>query len=77
MVALGNDIAGVMGNDDAFRTRVVDAAGAAGEGAWPMPLPVELRKKLDTPTADIAHKGDRDGGALRLGTVRGAGDTPS
>lgn len=67
MVALGNDIAGVMGNDDAFRSSVVAAAGTAGEGAWPMPLPVELRKKLDTPTADIAHKGDRDGGMLTAG----------
>jgi len=67
VVALGTEIAGVMGNDDAFRTRVVDAAGAAGEGAWPMPLPLELRAKLDTPTADIAHKGDRDGGMLTAG----------
>ena len=67
VVALGTDIAGVMANDDDFRTRVVDAAGAAGEGAWPMPLPVELRAKLDTPTADIAHKGDRDGGMLTAG----------
>ena len=67
VVALGTDIAGVMANDDAFRGRVVDAAGAAGEGAWPMPLPVELRAKLDTPTADIAHKGDRDGGMLTAG----------
>ena len=67
VVALGTEIAGVMGNDDAFRDRVVDAAGAAGEGAWPMPLPVELRAKLDTPTADIAHKGDRDGGMLTAG----------
>jgi leucyl aminopeptidase len=67
VVALGTEIAGVMGNDDAFRGRVVDAAGAAGEGAWPMPLPVELRAKLDTPTADIAHKGDRDGGMLTAG----------
>ena len=67
VVALGTDIAGVMANDDAFRARVVDAAGAAGEGAWPMPLPVELRAKLDTPTADIAHKGDRDGGMLTAG----------
>ncbi len=67
VVALGTDIAGVMANDDAFRGRVVDAAGAAGEGAWPMPLPVEMRSKLDTPTADIAHKGDRDGGMLTAG----------
>ncbi|PKW25630.1 leucyl aminopeptidase [Phycicoccus duodecadis] len=64
MVALGADIAGVMGNDDAFRTSVVAAADAAGEGAWAMPLPAAMRAKLDTPTADIAHKGDRDGGML-------------
>ncbi|HSO63612.1 MAG TPA: leucyl aminopeptidase [Ornithinibacter sp.] len=67
VVALGTEIAGVMGNDDAFRSRVVDAAGVAGEGAWPMPLPVELRAKLDSPVADLAHKGDRDGGMLTAG----------
>ena len=67
VVALGTDIAAVMANDDDFRARVVDAADAAGEGAWPMPLPVELRAKLDTPTADIAHKGDRDAGMLTAG----------
>ena len=67
MVALGNDIAGVMGNDDTFRSRVVDAADVAGEGAWPMPLPADLRAKLDTPAADLAHKGDRDGGMLTAG----------
>ncbi len=66
-VALGNDIAGVMANDDAFRSTVVAAAESAGEGAWPMPLPAALRAKLDTPTADIAHKGDRDGGMLTAG----------
>ena len=32
VVALGTDIAGVMGNDDAFRTRVVDAAGCRRRG---------------------------------------------
>ncbi|GAA4406157.1 leucyl aminopeptidase [Fodinibacter luteus] len=67
VVALGTEIAGVMANDDAFRGRVVTAADAAGEGAWPMPLPAELRSKLDSPTADLAHKGDRDGGMLTAG----------
>lgn len=66
-IALGNDIAGVMANDDDFRATVVAAADAAGEGAWPMPLPAALRAKLETPTADIAHKGDRDGGMLTAG----------
>ncbi len=67
MIALGGEIAGVMANDDAFRSRVVTAADTAGEGAWPMPLPVALRAKLDTPVADIAHKGDREGGMLTAG----------
>jgi leucyl aminopeptidase len=67
VVALGNDIAAVMGNDDEFRATVVSAADDAGESAWPMPLPTELRAKLETPTADIAHKGDRDGGMLTAG----------
>jgi len=67
VIALGGDIAGVMGNDDAFRDRVVAAADSVGEDAWPMPLPRALRTKLDTPTADLAHKGDRDGGMLTAG----------
>jgi leucyl aminopeptidase len=67
MIALGDDIAGVMANDDDFRATVVGAADAAGEGAWPMPLPVAMRAKLDTPTADLAHKGDRAGGMLTAG----------
>ncbi|MGL5864653.1 MAG: leucyl aminopeptidase [Dermatophilaceae bacterium] len=67
VVALGADVAGVMANDDDLRADVVRAADAAGEPAWPMPLPPELRAKLDTPTADIAHKGDRDGGMLTAG----------
>ncbi|MGL5930300.1 MAG: leucyl aminopeptidase [Dermatophilaceae bacterium] len=67
VVALGTDVAAVMANDDDLRAEVLRAAEAAGEQAWPMPLPAELRKKLDTPTADIAHKGDRDGGMLTAG----------
>ncbi|HET8766409.1 MAG TPA: leucyl aminopeptidase, partial [Pedococcus sp.] len=33
------DTAAVMGNDDTFRTRVLDAAQGVGEAMWPMPLP--------------------------------------
>ncbi len=64
VVALGTRVAGVMGNDDALRAQVCDAAGAAGEAVWPMPLPAEMRSKLDSPVADLAHKGDRWGGML-------------
>lgn len=67
VIALGNDIAGVMGADDTFRDRVVTAAQSAGEQAWPMPLPQELRKGLESQTADLAHKADRWGGMLTAG----------
>lgn len=77
MVALGPLVAGVMANDDDFRAEVVAAADRAGEPSWPMPLPESLRKGLDSPVADIAHKADRWGGMLTagifLGTFVGAG----
>jgi leucyl aminopeptidase len=66
-VALGNRVAGIMANDDTFRERVCAAADAAGEAAWPMPLPKDLRAQLDSPVADIAHKGERWGGMLTAG----------
>ena len=71
VVALGPEIAGVMANDDEFRAEVVAAAGSAAEPAWPMPLPAELRKGLDSTTADLAHKADRWGGMLTAGIFLG------
>ncbi len=70
-VALGTRVAGVMGHDAAFRARVSEAAASAGEAAWPLPLPVDLRPMLDSQVADIAHKGDRWGGALTAGLFLG------
>jgi leucyl aminopeptidase len=68
LVALGTRIAGVMGNEDDARDGVVDAARRAGEQVWPMPLPAELRKGLDSSVADIANvSGDRFGGMLVAG----------
>ncbi|HMA46296.1 MAG TPA: leucyl aminopeptidase [Frankiaceae bacterium] len=66
VVALGARTAGVMGRD-AARQRLVAAAGRAGEAVWPMPLPPELRKNLDSSVADLANVaagGNRDGGML-------------
>lgn len=68
VVALGTRIAGVMANDDALRDAVVDAARRAGEQMWPMPLPDELRKGLDSKIADLANvTGERDAGMLSAG----------
>ncbi|WP_432562859.1 leucyl aminopeptidase [Kineococcus sp. SYSU DK003] len=64
VVALGNRVSGVMGNDDDFRSAVLTAAERAGESFWPMPMPDELRPTLDSPVADLANIGDRAGGML-------------
>jgi leucyl aminopeptidase len=66
-IALGSRIAGVMSNSDDARNRVCSAAEAAGESAWPMPLPADLRASLDSAVADIANIGDRFGGMLSAG----------
>jgi leucyl aminopeptidase len=67
LVALGSRVAAVMSNDEDFRGRVVAAAARAGEQMWPMPLPEELRKSLDSEIADLSNMGDRYGGMLVAG----------
>jgi leucyl aminopeptidase len=56
-----------MANDDDFRSHVHDVATDVGEQMWPMPLPPELRKSMDSKVADIANLGDRYGGMLTAG----------
>jgi leucyl aminopeptidase len=64
IVALGGRTAGVMGTDD-LRDRVVAAGKRVGEGMWPMPLPPELRKGMESPVADFVNStADRMGGML-------------
>ncbi|RKS74018.1 leucyl aminopeptidase [Motilibacter peucedani] len=67
LVALGSRTGAVMGNNDDLRAAVVEAADSAGEAMWPMPLPDELRKSMDSAVADIANMGDRYGGMLVAG----------
>jgi leucyl aminopeptidase len=62
VVALGARTAGIMANDDDFRSHVHDAATSVGEQMWPMMLPAELRASMDSKVADIANIGDRYGG---------------
>jgi leucyl aminopeptidase len=67
VVALGTRVSGIMANDDGLLDKVHDASQRAGEQMWPLPLPQELREKLDSPVADIANIGERWGGALSAG----------
>ncbi len=67
MVALGPDIAGLMGNNDAWNAQVKAAADRAGEKVWALPLPDGYRKMIDSEIADIKNTGGPHGGALTAG----------
>ncbi|MEU3609255.1 leucyl aminopeptidase [Streptomyces sp. NPDC035033] len=67
VLALGDRTFGIMANDDDYRTAIHEIAEEVGEQSWPMPLPAELRKTMDSPTADMANMGVRMGGGLIAG----------
>jgi leucyl aminopeptidase len=69
VVALGKRIAGVMGDPDTCE-RVKAAGTQVGEPAWPMPLPDDVRKGMESEVADISQTNaslDRAGHMLQGG----------
>jgi leucyl aminopeptidase len=67
MGALGQKIAGVMSNSDAWVGQVLAASERADEKLWRLPLPPEYRKLLDSQVADMKNIGGPYGGALTAG----------
>jgi leucyl aminopeptidase len=67
VVALGEKIAGLMGNDEDWSAQVQRAADRVGERVWPLPLPTDYRRGIDSSVADIKNVGPREGGALTAG----------
>jgi leucyl aminopeptidase len=69
VVALGKRIAGAMGDPDTCE-RVKAAGTQVGEPAWPMPLPDDVRKGMESEVADISQTNaslDRAGHMLQGG----------
>jgi leucyl aminopeptidase len=69
VIALGKRVAGVMGDAD-LCARVKAAGERVGEPAWPMPLPDDVRKMMDSDIADllqVAAGMDRGGHMLQGG----------
>jgi leucyl aminopeptidase len=65
VVALGERTAGLMTSDSQTADLLLDAAEAAGEEVWQLPIPSEIRSKLDSKVADLrSTTGDRWAGAL-------------
>ncbi|MDD5251211.1 MAG: leucyl aminopeptidase [Patescibacteria group bacterium] len=68
MVALGQEVAGLMSNSRALADRLLSAADRAGELMWELPLTEEYRDSLKSRVADLKNiTGTRYGGAITAG----------
>jgi len=79
VVALGEKVAGLMGNRDGWVEQVRGASARAGERVWHLPLPADYRPLLDSSIADLQNISEgRWGGALTAGLFLEAfvGDVP-
>jgi leucyl aminopeptidase len=63
-VALGHYNMGAFTNNDAFLTRFLAAARAAGEKAWQLPMDEEYKDYLKSAFADLPNIGGRHGGSI-------------
>jgi len=57
IVALGTQICGLMGTDDALVDELQQAASAAGERVWHLPLPEDYAEHLRSEVADLRNIG--------------------
>ncbi len=64
MRALGEQIAGVMGNDVALLDQIRHAGGVTDEPVWELPLDKRYRSQLDSDVADIKNLGGANAGAI-------------
>lgn len=78
-VALGDNYAGLMGNNDDLMRQVETAAEVTGESVWRLPLAPDYRRGLDSEVADMKNVTTaRYGGAITAGLFlqEFVGDTP-
>jgi leucyl aminopeptidase len=57
VVALGTSVAGLFGNNDELIARVGSASTRAGEPTWPLPMPDNYKKHIDSDVADMKNIG--------------------
>jgi leucyl aminopeptidase len=76
--ALGTAIAGLFARDDDAADVVVEAAKAAGEKVWRLPIDPEYRSLIESDIADMKNTGGPWGGAIIAALILAefVGDTP-
>lgn len=78
VIALGSEVAGLMGSDEALLEKLKQASKVTGEKVWQLPLWDEYAELLKSDSADIKNAGGRDAGAITGGIFlkEFAGKTP-
>lgn len=64
VVALGENIAGLFGNDERLNEKFLASARRTGERMWPLPLEEDYKSMLKSEIADLKNAGERYGGAI-------------
>ena len=68
LVALGNQMAGVMGNNQGFVDSIVKASNTSNEKVWQLPLTDEYNAMMDSTVADMKNIGEgRNAGSITAG----------
>ncbi len=67
IIALGNHISGLMGNDEKLTKEILNASNDAQDAAWELPMGEEYQRQLDSNFADIANIGGPGAGTITAG----------
>ncbi|MEG1412196.1 MAG: leucyl aminopeptidase [Acidaminococcaceae bacterium] len=67
IIALGNETAGIVSNDDALCARIIKAGQTVGESYWQLPALPECREALKSDVADLLNSTGRPGGTITGG----------
>lgn len=67
VVALGNNIAGLMTNDPRMNEKLMKASESSWEKLWPLPLDEDFKEQIKSEVADIKNTGGRPGGSETAG----------
>lgn len=68
IIALGNQVSGLMSNEDALAEEVAAAGGRTDDKVWRLPVGDEYAELLKSNFADFANVGGREGGACSAAT---------
>jgi leucyl aminopeptidase len=78
IIALGEHVTGMMGNDDGLKARIRRAADRTGEKVWELPLWEEYDEQIKSDVADMKNVGGRPAGTITAGAFlrKFAGEYP-